>query len=108
MKILGVLLLIAITSCASQKHRFMSGSVSLKIDEKAGIACFEPGTVKVGDRLKFMNNDCNRPIFPDIRGSCKLSEAGEIRITRIVSPHYAEFVKVSGPDFKEGTIIGIP
>lgn len=108
MKIICILLLILITSCASKKHRFMSGSVSLKIDERAGIACFEPGTVKVGERLKFMNSDCSRPIFPDVRGSCKLSEAGEIRITRIINPHYAEFVKISGPEFKEGTIIGTP
>lgn len=85
----------------------MSGTIAMRIDETKGIACIEPGLVKKGDKMRFMNNNCSKPIFPDARGACELKEAGEIEITRILNPHYAEFVKISGPDFSEGSIIGL-
>lgn len=102
-----ILILVSISACATQKHRFMSGTIAMKIDGTKGIACIEPGLVKKGDKMRYMNNDCSRPVFPDARGTCELIEAGEIEITRILNPHYAEFVKISGPDFSEGSIIGL-
>lgn len=105
-KIIYLLILLSMASCASQRHRFMRGSIAMKIDDRKGIVCIEPGSVKKGDKLKFMNNNCSRPTFPDARGSCELVEAGEVEITKILNPHYAEFVKITGPDFSEGSIIG--
>jgi hypothetical protein len=109
MKIISIFsLLLIFSSCASNRHRWMTGTVAMKFDEKSGVACLEPGIAKVGRKLKFLNNDCSRENFPDIRGSCKLIESGELQVTKLLNDHYAEFVKISGTAFREGSIIGAP
>lgn len=97
--------LLLITSCASNRHDLMRGTVALKIDETHGIACLEPKKAKVGTKMRFMNNDCSRPRLPDSRAACSLVESGEIEITKILNEHYAEFKMVSGKSFNEGSII---
>lgn len=104
---LYLIIFLALSACASRQHQSMHGSVAMKIDDQRGVGCFEPGTVKKGDKLKFLNNNCSRSLFPDVKGSCELEKAGEIRISKILNPHYAEFIKLSGPDFYEGSIIQI-
>lgn len=86
----------------------MVGTVALKIDENRGIACLEPNTGKIGHHLKYLNNNCTRPTFPDQRGACQLVKAGEFEITKILNEHYVEFKKISGSSFNEGSIIESP
>lgn len=102
-------LCILISSCATTRHKLMNGTVALKIDDTTGIACIEKNSAKVGSKLRYMNNDCNRDRSPDSRGQqCKLVKAGEFEVTKILNEHYVEFKKLSGPNFQEGSIIESP
>jgi len=102
---LGYLALAFITACSTIGHRLMEGTVALKIDNSRGIACLESGVAKVGMKMKLLNNDCSQQYLSDIRAACSLVEMGEIRITKILNEHYAEFEKISGKDFREGSIV---
>lgn len=64
--------------------------------------------MKVGQKLLLMNTDCTKEVFPDVRGACNLVKIGELEVTKLVNSHYVEFRKISGSDFKEGSILKLP
>jgi len=108
-KKLSLLMLpLILVSCATG-HKYMRGSVTMKLDESTAHICLGDNEVKQGDMILFYYNDCEQY---DSQGDgldalCTLRKLGKGEITRIMGSHYST-VKTDGSfKFKEGTLVQI-
>lgn len=99
-----------LASCASTNHKYMRGSVAMKLDNKTAHVCLGDNEVKTGDKVLFYYNDCEQ-IDPEVaevgglKGLCTLKKLGTGEVTKIHNSHYST-VKTDGSfKFKEGTLV---
>lgn len=106
MKILSLLFLILFTvSCAT--HKFMRGTVAMKVDESTAHVCLGENDVKRGDRVIFYKNECNSVggARSGGDGECELKILGEGKVDKILNSHYSQ-VETNGKfSFEEGTLV---
>lgn len=102
-----VLASLLVGGCSTNRHESMKGSVAMKINDSKGVACLFGEGPRVGDKLTLFQNQCSDvPKGKDGAGvNCKMVEAGEASITRMLNDHYAEFVTKQNVPFEEGYII---
>ncbi|MBK24586.1 MAG: hypothetical protein CME70_11380 [Halobacteriovorax sp.] len=96
-----------LASCASTNHKYMRGSVAMKLDKKTAHVCLGDNEVKNGDKILFYYNDCEQidPEVGGLKGLCTLKELGTGEVTKVHNSHYST-VKTDGSfSFKEGTLV---
>ena len=112
---LFIIIIFLISSCT---HTFMRGTVAKKLNEKEVIVCLGQNDVKVGDIVKFQQNECSRSKnFSDLtmhelnttsggytehtgegQSTCELIYLGRGKVIRLINDHYS-VVETNG-DFK--------
>lgn len=99
-------ILLLLSGCA---HKFMRGTVAMKLNEKKAHVCLGEDTVKTGDKLVFYSNKCTRTnagssrINADV--DCEMKKLGEGTVSKILNSHYSEVNTDGTFSFKEGTLV---
>ena len=103
--ILSIPLILA--SCASTNHKYMRGSVAMKLDNKTAHVCLGDNEVQPGDRILFYYNDCEQvdPEIGGLKGLCTLKKLGTGEVTKIHNSHYSTVRTDGSFKFKEGTLV---
>ncbi|MBD66213.1 MAG: hypothetical protein CME62_13465 [Halobacteriovoraceae bacterium] len=106
MKFLSLLFLILFTvSCAT--HKFMRGTVAMKVDENTAHVCLGDNDVAKGDKVIFFKNECvsvgGERGGGD--GECKLKVLGEGKVKKVLNSHYSHVETNGNFSFKEGTMV---
>ena len=94
-----------LSGCA---HKFMRGTVAMKVDASTAHVCLGDDDGKGGEKLYFYQSVCEG--YGGAReggdyGSCELKTLGTGSVTKILNSHYSE-VKTNGSfSFSEGTLV---
>ncbi|MBK26986.1 MAG: hypothetical protein CME70_23485 [Halobacteriovorax sp.] len=101
-------LALVLSSCSSaMRHKFMRGTVAMKVDNKTAHVCLGENEVKKGDKISFYYQSCDRPDpeDPGLKGLCTLEQIGTGKITRTFNNHYSEVTTDGSFKFSKGTLI---
>ena len=100
--VLSTFMIFLLSSCA---HKFMRGTVAMKLDKKTAHVCLGDNAVKVGDKLNFIEHQCNDDNTTGVYFSCSSKKIGEGVVSKIINEHYSE-VKTNGKfKFSEGDLV---
>lgn len=96
-----------LASCASTNHKYMRGSVAMKLNNNTAHVCLGDKEVKVGDRLTFYYNDCDQfdSEVSGLKGLCTLKKLGAGEVKKIHNSHYSTVETDGSFEFKEGTLV---
>ncbi|MFT6070456.1 MAG: hypothetical protein ACJAT2_000744 [Bacteriovoracaceae bacterium] len=99
--------LLILNGCA---HRFMRGTVAMKMDDSTAHVCLGDNDVQVGDKIDFIQNICigSNASSVDKLGemrTCEMKTLGSGTVTKLLNSHYSE-VKTDKPfKISEGTLV---
>ena len=96
-----------LASCASTNHKYMRGTVAMKLDNKTAHVCLGDNEVQPGDKILFYYNDCEQvdPEVGGLKGLCTLKKLGTGKVTNIHNSHYSTVRTDGSFKFKEGTLV---
>jgi hypothetical protein len=96
-----------LASCASTNHKYMRGSVAMKLDNKTAHVCLGDNEVEPGDKILFYYNGCEQidTEIGGLKGLCTLKKLGTGEVTKIHNSHYSTVRTDGSFKFKEGTLV---
>jgi hypothetical protein len=99
---------IILLSCASNNHKYMRGTVAMKLDNKTAHVCLGDNEVKKGETVTFYLNKCKLTDLDDRMGSssiCHLENIGTGIVKKILNNHYSIITTSGNFNFNEGTLV---
>lgn len=114
MKNLIVLLFLLPTILVGCVHTYMRGTVAMKVDENHAHVCLGKGSVKLGQKIVFYDNECDEGVVETEAGgaqvdsaSCKMKKLGYGTITKVLNNHYSTVKLDKEFKFKEGQLVEV-
>ncbi len=98
--LIGVLL-VALVGCSTSKKP----EVAMKIDDKVAHVSFAPNTLKTGDRIKIVREQCTVPLTTRRsrnKPECKETMIGKGYLVEVLNDHYGVAKLDVAVQFKEG------